>query len=149
VQRAFMQKSILPLIIFLFLFKTHLIHAVNPDTGPVTQEIDIFFKQLQYGNLEEAAKKLFKESPIGEKNLALENFTHRLSVFKNAYGKLNQIEFIDLKITGENLIQLRYLGHHEEFPIRFVFTYFRYPSQENRWRLGHFLIDDQVHRFFD
>jgi len=111
-------------------------------------EVEQFFSQLIRGEDETAVMDLFSQSPISREGSAIEKTASQLKLIRNLYGKIESIEHIDVVYRGKSLFRLRVLVFYREFPIRFIFTYYKSPL-EQKWILGYFSFDDQIQRLFD
>jgi hypothetical protein len=114
-------------------------------TGIKTR-IDDFFSLLIKGNVKTAYSNILVNSPISRQKVDLDNLLSQTSRAFDIYGKLNGYEAVNAEIATNSYMRLRYLGLHSNFPVRWIFTFYRSP--ENDWIVTNIKFDDLSEYFF-
>lgn len=112
----------------------------------ISSNIDVFFKTLMTGEVKKAYKNLLAGSPILEKEDDLINLVDQTKRSIAIYGDIKDYEPVSIDKATNSFIRLRYLGLHNKFPMRWIFTYYNSPSKG--WILTNIKFDDLSEFFF-
>jgi hypothetical protein len=112
----------------------------------VIKKLDKFFQKIISDNIEAGYDDLLKNSPIVLKKDDLSNLIKQTSRSIEVYGKIQGFEYVNSEIITESFIRLRYLALHANYPMRWVFTFYRSP--EKSWIVSNIKLDDQSEIFF-
>lgn len=115
-----------------------------PET--VLQPLDHFFETLISGNVEDAYDDLLKNSPLGKKDEDVEQLISQTKRSATIYGKLKGYEPVNVEIVGSSYMRIRYLGLNEQYPMRWIFTYYKSPNR--KWAVTNIKFDDLSEYFF-
>ena len=102
--------------------------------------IDIFFNQLIKNDVKEAYDNILTSSPISRQKADIDNLLSQTHRAFDIYGKLSGFEPVNAEIATESYIRLRYLGLHGNFPVRWIFTFYRSPEKD--WIVTNIKFDD-------
>lgn len=106
-----------------------------------------FFVNLSNEKIETAFSKLLLDSPMiqnEEQTKSLISETYRAIKY---YGKNHGYESVDKQQPTKSIIRVRYIGIHENYPVRWVFTFYRSPTLG--WIVTNVKFDDLSQYYFD
>ncbi len=112
----------------------------------IKTRIDNFFNQIINGNVKSAYSNLLVNSPISKQKIDLDNLLSQTSRAFEIYGKLSGYEAVNAEIATNSYLRLRYLGLHGNFPVRWIFTFYRSPEKD--WIVTNIKFDDLSEYFF-
>jgi hypothetical protein len=112
----------------------------------VIKKIDNFFKKIISDDISNGFEDLLINSPIVVKKIDLANLKKQTERAIEVYGKIEGYEFVNSQAITDSFIRLRYLGLHANYPMRWVFTFYRSP--EKGWIVSDIKLDDQSDFFF-
>lgn len=105
-----------------------------------------FFRALAAGNPDAAFQKILGTSPLGTKK---DQSLKRVATFSKAvevYGAVRGHEFAGVERASESLLQMRYITLHEQFPMRWLFTFYKSPV--SGWTVIKMTFDDDMEFLF-
>ncbi|GAB1430194.1 hypothetical protein MASR2M18_10270 [Ignavibacteria bacterium] len=105
-----------------------------------------FFRRIIAGEPDIAFEKILTASPLGNKKAQSEK---RLITFNKAievYGAVRGFEFTGSESASESLVKVRFITLHEQYPLRWFFTFYKSPS--NGWIVINMAFDDDVEYLF-
>ena len=108
---------------------------VTPTEAAIETSLDnrisTFFKDLNSGNTSRPAfEELFRDGSVNSRtpSEAIDTMSTKYAELKNSdIGILHNLEKIDSKWIGKDLIVMRYLFKHENAPVIWYFTFYRSP----------------------
>ena len=106
-----------------------------------------FFESLISGKTDDAFKKILLNSPISAKTEQLGNLVDQTKKAEELYGKMEGYDFVTCEKASNLLMKLKYLSAHAEYPMRWVFTF--YKSPKHGWIIINILFDDVSDLFFN
>jgi hypothetical protein len=112
----------------------------------IIKKIDKFFQKVITDEINDGFEDLLRNSPIVMKKDDLSNLKKQTSRSIEIYGKIEGFDFVNAEAVTESFIRLRYLALHINYPMRWVFTFYRSP--EKGWIVSNIKLDDQSEFFF-
>lgn len=109
-------------------------------------KITVFFKAMIDGNYRSAFENLLKNSPILKKQEDFKNLLDQTKLSFELYGKLHKYEFVNYEIITDSYLRIRYLALHDNYPMRWSFTF--YNSPVNGWIVTNVKFDDLSDYYF-
>jgi len=109
-------------------------------------KINTFFKLLFEKKYEEAYDDLLVNSPLKEKAGSIEQLIKETKRISKFYGSLKGYEIVTSEAATKSYIRVRCLGICDEFPMRWLFTY--YQSPKHGWIITNVKFDDLSEYFF-
>jgi hypothetical protein len=118
--------------------------------GAVPEELekkcDSFFALLQQGKLDEAYDSILKNSPIHDELEQVDNLVKSTKKIIKNFGAVSGYEAVNSEAATDSYIRLRYLGLHEDLPIRWIFTFYKSPARG--WILTRIKFDTETYYYF-
>jgi hypothetical protein len=114
--------------------------------GELKSNVVTFFNSLIKNDVKRAYELILKGSPISKQKVDVDNLYSQTTRAMELYGKLTGFEPVNAEIATESYIRLRYLGLHGNFPVRWIFTF--YKSPEKNWIITNIKFDDLSEYFF-
>lgn len=105
-----------------------------------------FFSMLLESGPEKAFKTFLEKSPISEKKDQINVLIAQTRRSYELYGKMYGYEPVNSEIVSNSFIRLRYLGLHEKFPMRWIFTFYKSPVMG--WIVINIKFDDYSEYLF-
>lgn len=105
-----------------------------------------FFNSLIEKDYDKAFGDLLKYSPLEKKKDELEKLINETKRANLLYGQISSYEPVSSDIVSELFIRIRYLAYHNDFPIRWIFTF--YKSPKSGWIVVNLRFDDLSEFFF-
>jgi len=93
-------------------------------------KVDLFFNALQNELIEKAYDDLLVNSPIKKNKEDLNNLIIQTKRAIGVYGKIHGYEPVSAELVSNSYIRLNYLGIHSNYPVRWIFTYYRSPKHD-------------------
>ena len=95
--------------------------------------INTFFTAIMEGNTELAFREILKQSPltVGRPAIAIAGMPSQLEMQKKDVGNIYGWDKYEAKRIGENVIAIQYITKHEQFPLFWVFVFYRTPSSSS------------------
>ncbi len=112
----------------------------------VSERCSDFFKTMIEGETEQAFKTILKDSPIKEKEDKIDELIKQARRANNIYGRAISYEQVSTENVASSLVRLRYMALHEEYPMRWIFTF--YKSPKHGWIVVNIRFDDMSEYFF-
>ncbi len=112
----------------------------------VLDKIQIFFDNIIANKIEKAFQDLIGDSPLKKKKDELEKLMTETKRANLIYGSIKSYEPINSDIVSESFIRVRYLAYHTDFPMRWVFTFYKSPKLG--WIVVNIRFDDLSEFFF-
>jgi hypothetical protein len=107
---------------------------------------ELFFEQLSKNEIKRAYDILLENSPLKTKDEQVKNLIDQTKQSIVLYGKLDHGEAVSSETASPSLLRLRYLGIHNSFPMRWIFTFYRSPKLG--WIVINVKLDDMSEYFF-
>ena len=121
--------------------------SVLPGVPDILKEkIDSFFGNLITSKVDSAFTGLLAESPINEKKEQIKNLIKQTRLANQRYGDIQGYEAVNSEFVTDSYLRLRYLALHRNFPMRWIFTYYRSPDKG--WIVVNIKFDDYTEFFF-
>lgn len=105
-----------------------------------------FFEKIIDGKIEKAFEDLIGNSPLKKKTDEIQKLISETKRANNLYGAIRSYEPINAEIVTESFIRVRYLAYHTDFPMRWVFTFYKSPKLG--WIVVNIRFDDLSEFFF-
>ncbi|MEJ5286254.1 MAG: hypothetical protein CH6_2431 [Candidatus Kapaibacterium sp.] len=105
-----------------------------------------FFDKIIEGKIEKAFDDFIGNSPLKKKNEEIQKLISETKRANNLYGTIRSYEPINAEIVTESFIRVRYLAYHTDFPMRWVFTFYKSPKLG--WIVVNIRFDDLSEFFF-
>ncbi len=105
-----------------------------------------FFDLLSKSEIKKAFDGLLNNSPIKNKEEQINNLIEQTKQSIVLYGKITNSESVSSETASNSLIRLRYLAVHNNYPMRWIFTY--YKSPKFGWIVINVKLDDLSEYFF-
>jgi len=112
----------------------------------VLDKIHTFFDSIIANKVEKAFEELIGDSPLKKKNEEIQKLINETKRASMIYGAIKSYEPISSDIVSESFIRVRYLAYHPDFPMRWVFTYYKSPKLG--WIVVNIRFDDLSEFFF-
>jgi len=109
-------------------------------------KVESFFSSLSKNDIKNAYDNILTSSPINRQREDIENLLSQTKRAIDIYGKLDGFEAVNAEIATDSYIRLRYLGLHGNFPVRWIFTFYRSPEKD--WIVTNIKFDDLSEYFF-
>jgi hypothetical protein len=112
----------------------------------ISKSCNDFFRALVGGNPDAAFQKMLGTSPLGNKK---DQAAKRVETFNKAvevYGAVKGHEFAGSDAVSESLVKVKYITLHEQFPLRWFFTFYKSPVRG--WTIINMTFDDDVEYLF-
>ena len=118
----------------------------------LTTQIEEFFENLV--DPAYPTQFVFKEfvatTPLAPQETELNKLIEQHSGLQEKYGKFLEVEPVDVKKIGKDLVVLRFLYKMERYPVVWYFTYYRAPTVDNAsWKLVSLKFDTRLHLLAD
>jgi len=112
----------------------------------VLDKIHMFFDNIIANKIEKAFDELIGESPLKKKTDEIQKLITETKRANSIYGAIKSYEPINSDIVSESFIRVRYLAYHTDFPMRWVFTFYKSPKLG--WIVVNIRFDDLSEFFF-
>ncbi len=112
----------------------------------VLDKCKTFFDKIIDGKIEKAFEDLIGNSPLKKKTDEIEKLIAETKRANTLYGAIRSYEPINSEIVTESFIRVRYLAYHTDFPMRWVFTFYKSPKLG--WIIVNIRFDDLSEFFF-
>lgn len=114
--------------------------------GHLKSRVEKFFSSLIKNDIKNAYVNILTNSPISKQKSDIDNLLAQTKRALEIYGSLDGYEPVNAEIATESYIRLRYLGLHGNFPVRWIFTFYRSPEKD--WIVTNIKFDDLSEYFF-
>ncbi|MFP4369263.1 MAG: hypothetical protein ACLFR2_06775 [Candidatus Kapaibacterium sp.] len=119
--------------------------------GEAPEELNIkikrFFNLIRDEKIFEAYDKILNLSPLSEKKDKIRRLIAETEKAMEVYGSLLDFEPVMAERVTDSFFKLHYLGLHADYPVRWIFTYYRSP--ERGWIVTNLRFDDLSEFYFD
>ena len=105
-----------------------------------------FFKLLIKDQTDLAFTQLFKGSLVANRPETQKGLVEAYLRSIKAYGELKGFEIVNYELASSSFIRVRYLALHSEYPIRWVFTFYKSPIKG--WIVINVKFDDDSQYIF-
>lgn len=112
----------------------------------ITKSISIFFDNLIKKEVDKGFDQLLKNSLIANRKEEVKNLKEQTKRSYDIYGDILSFEFVSGEIVSDSFVRLRYLSLHSNYPMRWVFTY--YKSPDKGWLVTNIKFDDASENYF-
>ncbi len=99
-----------------------------------------FFERLIAEQVDLAFDELINNSPIKKKAEELKKLKEEVKRANLLYGTIKSYEPVSSDIVSESFLRVRYLAYHTEFPMRWIFTFYKSPKYG--WIVVNIRFDD-------
>lgn len=110
------------------------------------KRVENFFETLKSEDVNKAYEELLQNSPIMNQKEDLSNLVIQTRRAIGLYGKIYSYEPVYADIVSNSYIRLNYLGIHSNYPVRWIFTFYRSPKHD--WIITNIKFDDLSEYFF-
>lgn len=120
-----------------------------PADGLPNEILDItstFFKAVIKGDVKKALERLLKETRMAEKEETMRGLFETVKKANEIYGEIRNYEIVSYENVSPSFTRLRCIALHPDFPMRWVFTFYRSP--EKGWVTINVKLDDDSQYFF-
>ncbi len=112
----------------------------------LTNKTNDFFANVINLKIVEAFDGILSNSPLAEKKEARKQLISQTKRAMQLYGNLKSYEAVSSETVSPSYIRLRFLGLHEKYPMRWIFTF--YKSPEMGWIVTNIKFDDLSEFYF-
>ncbi len=105
-----------------------------------------FFETLKSEDINKAYEELLQNSPIMNQKEDLNNLVVQTRRAIGLYGKIYSYEPVFADLVSNSYIRLNYLGIHSNYPVRWIFTFYRSPKHD--WIITNIKFDDLSEYYF-
>jgi hypothetical protein len=112
----------------------------------VLDKCKAFFDGIIDNKIEKAFEDFIGNSPLKKKTDEIQKLINETKRANNLYGQIRSYEPINSEIVTESFIRVRYLAYHNDFPMRWVFTFYKSPKLG--WVVVNIRFDDLSEFFF-
>ncbi len=112
----------------------------------ITKSISIFFDNLIKKEVDKGFDQLLKNSLIANRKEEVKNLKEQTKRSYDIYGDILSFEFVSGEIVSDSFVRLRYLSLHSNYPMRWVFTF--YKSPDKGWLVTNIKFDDASENYF-
>jgi len=113
----------------------------------VKSQINNFFDMLKSSSIEDAFKELLIKSPLKDKKDDIKNLIEQTQRATKIYGKFHYANFVSGKVASVDFLRLNYLGCHDKYPMRWIFTFYKSPTIG--WVITNVKLDDLSDYYLD
>lgn len=105
-----------------------------------------FFKAVVKGDSKKALERLLKDTKMAEKEETMRGLFETVKKANEIYGDIRNYEIVSYENVSPSFTRLRCIALHPDFPMRWVFTFYRSP--EKGWVTINVKLDDDSQYFF-
>ncbi len=105
-----------------------------------------FFDKIIAAQIEQAFEELIHNSPLQKKRDELDKLISETKRANLLYGQIKSYEPVNSDIVSESFVRIRYLAYHTDFPMRWIFTFYKSPKLG--WIVVNIRFDDLSDFFF-
>ncbi|MBN8573410.1 MAG: hypothetical protein ACK5C0_10590 [Candidatus Kapaibacterium sp.] len=107
---------------------------------------DVFFKSVIKGDAKRALERLLKETRMAEKEETMKGLLETIKRANEIYGDIKNYEVVSYENVSGSFTRLRCIALHPDFPMRWVFTFYRSPVKG--WVTINVKLDDDSQYLF-
>lgn len=139
-------KSLIMFVSFVLtaIVLTPLVSAEELPSG-IKAKIDLFFQQVQKGELQPALEKITEGGMVGNNEAQLKNLVAQIMNAVNLYGTITSYEYVQSSMVGESLCQAVFLSKNVQYPLRWTFIFYKSTTD---WILINIEFDDNIEELF-
>jgi hypothetical protein len=112
----------------------------------LNSNVTSFFDKLMKNDIDQAFKELLKNSIINDNQDQVQVLIDETRKSGEVYGSMKGFEPYGAEIISPSMIRLKYLALHKDFPMRWIFSF--YKSPENGWLVINVKFDDNTEEVF-
>ncbi len=112
----------------------------------IQKKLSRFFETLISKNIENGFTELLINSPVNQRQDQVQKLIFETKRANKLYGELKTYEIVNSELVTPSLVRVRYLGYHDFFPMRWIFTFYKSPSQN--WIVTNIKFDDNSENLF-
>ncbi len=105
-----------------------------------------FFENIRKLEVVKAFNGILRNSPLAEKKEARKQLISQTKKAMEIYGNLKSYEAVSSETITGSYIRLRFLGLHENYPMRWIFTFYKSPKLG--WIITNIKFDDLSEFYF-
>lgn len=124
--------------------------SVNRSSDGLPRELmdltDVFFKAVIKGDSKKALEKLLKDTRMAEKEETMKGLLETVKKANEIYGDIRAYEIVSYESVSPSFTRLRCIAIHPDFPMRWVFTFYRSPIKG--WVTINVKLDDDSQYLF-
>ncbi len=105
-----------------------------------------FFENIKELKVVKAFDGILENSPLSEKKEARKQLISQTKKAMEIYGNLTSYEAVSSETITGSYIRLRFLGLHENYPMRWIFTFYKSPKMG--WIITNIKFDDLSEFYF-
>jgi hypothetical protein len=112
----------------------------------LTKKCSDFFEQIISTKVNDAYKSILSNSPINKNEDQIKNLIEQTNKANEMYGKMKSYQLVSAEKATPSLIRIKYLSLHSEYPMRWIFTFYKSPTLN--WIIINIKFDDLAENFF-
>ncbi len=105
-----------------------------------------FFVLLTTGDVNAAFSELLKNSAIAENREQVQQLISQTEKTITLYGDVKSYELVSVDTLAQSFVRMRYIALHEDYPVRWILTYYKSPSKG--WLITNIKFDDRAEELF-
>lgn len=113
----------------------------------IKRKVTTFFKNVSNSKIKKAYEDLLRNSPLKEKHAQIKSLEEETKRAIDIYGFLKSFEPVQTLYATGSYIRAKYLGLHADYPVRWIFTFYKTP--EKGWVVLNIKFDDNTHFYFE
>ena len=121
-------------------------NALSSIPAVITEKCKNFFLTCIDSKIDNAFKEILLNSPIIKKDEQLNNLIAGAKQAENLYGKMLDYEYVRSDIISNSLIRVLYFSLHNDFPLRWYYTFYKTPNRG--WIIINLRFDDDSQMLF-
>lgn len=112
----------------------------------ILNKLTKFFQTIVTLQIEDAFNSFLNDSPINQRKDQIINLMNEIKKANTLYGNIKSFEIVNAEAVGSSLLRIRYIGNHDRYPMRWIFTFYKKP--DNTWIVTNIKFDDMSENFF-
>jgi hypothetical protein len=105
-----------------------------------------FFEQIISSKVQEAYDFILSKSPIMKNTDQIKNLVDQTIKANEMYGNMKSYQLVNVDKATHSLIRIRFLSLHSDYPMRWIFTFYKSPTLD--WIIINIKFDDLAENFF-
>lgn len=106
----------------------------------IQEKINVFFQQLQAGQVQPAIQKVIEGGAIGKNPVQVQNLVNQTNNAILTYGAFQGSSYVNSTIVADTLCKVIFLSKHTNYPLRWTFIFYKTTD----WTLVNIEFDDNV-----
>lgn len=106
-----------------------------------------FFEILKLGDIDQAFRKLLKDSPLAQQQEQIDELIRETKRANRLYGELRGFEAVSSQTVAPSLLRMRYISLHPDIAMRWIITMYKSPTRG--WIVINIIMDDNAEFYFD